>query len=116
MCDYRIHPHLAVDVGRYKFTVNAICPGCQLECSLELYQDWAKYKGRPFDPEAFRKRIQEFQNNPKRVSAGCWAADEGYQGKGSSSEDTAALAAFLASDDAATMTGQDINTDGSMIW
>lgn len=107
---------LAADVGRYNITVNAICPGTHLERSLELTQDRAKYMGRPFDAEAFRKRIQEFQNNPKRVPAGRWAADEGYQDKGSGSEDAAALAAFLASDDAASMTGQDINTDGGCMW
>jgi len=109
---------LAADVGRYNITVNAICPGTHLERSLELSRDRAEYMGRTFDAEVFRKRIQEFQNapNPKRVPAGRWAADEGYQDRGSGSEDAAALAAFLASDDAATMTGQDLNTDGTCMW
>jgi NAD(P)-dependent dehydrogenase (short-subunit alcohol dehydrogenase family) len=109
---------LAADVGRYNISVNAICPGTHLERSLELSRDRAQYMGRSFDPEVFRKRIQEFQNtpNPKRVLAGRWASDEGYQDRGSGSEEAAALAAFLASDDAATMTGQDINTDGGCMW
>jgi NAD(P)-dependent dehydrogenase (short-subunit alcohol dehydrogenase family) len=107
---------LAADVGRYNITVNAICPGTHLERSLELSQDRSLYMGRSFDPEAFRKGMQVWQNNPKRVPAGRWSADEGYQDKGSGSEDAAALAAFLASDDAGTMTGQDINTDGGVMW
>jgi NAD(P)-dependent dehydrogenase (short-subunit alcohol dehydrogenase family) len=107
---------LAADVGRYNITVNAICPGTHLARSLELARDRALYMGRPFDGDAFRKRMPEWQNNPKRVSAGRWAADEGYQDKGSGSEDAAALAVFLASDDAAAMTGQDINTDGGVMW
>ena len=69
---------------------------------------------KPFDEAALRERYS--QENPKSVIAGRWCADEGYKDKGSVSEDAAALAVFLASDDSANMTGQDINTGGTVMW
>jgi NAD(P)-dependent dehydrogenase (short-subunit alcohol dehydrogenase family) len=48
--------------------------------------------------------------------AGRWAADEGFVEKSSGPEDTAKLAVFLASDDSSSMTGQNINTDGWVMW
>ena len=105
---------LAADVGRYNINVNAICPGVHEDRSLELMKSRAEYKNQPFDEEAFRK---EFKGaNSQRVLAGRWCADEGYYEKSSGPEDAATLALFLASADSANMTGQDINTDGGVMW
>ena len=108
--------NLAVDVGRYNITVNAICPGIHEERSMELAKARAEYMGKPFDETAFRKQFREQQNNPKRVLAGRWCADEGYIEKVSGSDDAAMLAVFLASDDSANMTGQDITCGGHVMW
>ncbi len=105
---------LAADVGRYNITVNAICPGWHEERSVELARGRAEYMNKPFDEEVVRTRLT--QSNPKRVLAGRWCTDEGYSDKGAGCEDAAALASFLASDDAANMTGQDINCDGTVMW
>jgi NAD(P)-dependent dehydrogenase (short-subunit alcohol dehydrogenase family) len=107
---------LAADVGRYNINVNAICPGEHEERSLELAKGRAEYMGKHFDELAFRKQFREQQNNPKRVLAGRWCADEGYIEKKAGSEDAAHLAVFLASDDSASMTGQDINTGSNVMW
>jgi len=107
---------LAADVGRYNINVNAICPGQHQERSLELAKGRAEYMGKAFDDDAFRKQFQAEQNDPKRVLAGRWSADEGYKEKGSGSEDAGKLAVFLASDDSSSMTGQDINTGGGVMW
>ena len=69
---------------------------------------------QPFDEEALRERMR--QPDPKAVLAGRWCADEGYHEKGSGSEEMARLALFLASDDSASITGQDINCDGRVMW
>ena len=105
---------LAADVGRYNITVNAICPGGHMERSLELARGRAEYMNKSFDEDALRDRYG--QTNPKSVIAGRWCSDEGYSDKGSGSEDAAALAVFLASEDSANMTGQDINTGGTVMW
>ena len=105
---------LAVDVGRYNINVNAICPGGHEERSVELARGRAEYMNQSFDEGAFRERIR--QPDPKGVLAGRWCADEGYREKGSGSEEMAGLALFLASDDSASMTGQDINCDGRVMW
>ena len=105
---------LAADVGRYNINVNAICPGGHVERSLELSRGRAEYMNKPFDEETFRKNFR--RPNPKRVLAGRWCSDEGYRDQGSGSEDAASLAVFLASDDSASMTGQDINSSGGVMW
>jgi len=107
---------LAADVGRYNINVNAICPGGHLERSLELARGRAQYMGKPFDEETFRTQWREQQYDIRRITAGRWSADEGYLEKGSFSEDAAKLAVFLASDDSSSMTGQDINTGGGVMW
>ena len=107
---------LAADVGRYNINVNAICPGQHEERSLELVRDRAEYLKQPFDEAAFRKQFREQQRNPKRILAGRWCAGEGYADKGSGPEDAAFLALFLVSDDSASMTGQDINCSGGVMW
>ena len=105
---------LAADVGRYNINVNAICPGGHEERSLELARDRAEYMGRPFDEATFRKTFS--QPDSRRILAGRWSADEGYRDRGSGSEDAASLAVFLASDDSASITGQDINCCGGIMW
>lgn len=107
---------LAADVGRYNINVNAICPGRHEERSLELARGVAEYMKQPFDEAAFRKQFREQQMNPKGVLAGRWCAGEGYTDKRAGPEDAASLALFLASDDSASMTGQDINCSGGVMW
>ncbi len=107
---------LAADVGRYNINVNTICPGRHEERSLELARGIAEYMKQPFDETAFRKQFKEQQMNPKGVLAGRWCVNEGYTDKGAGSEDAASLALFLASDDSAGMTGQDINCSGGVMW
>ena len=105
---------LAADVGRYNITVNAICPGSHEERSVELERARAEYRGEAFDEEGVRRRYRE--PRPNAVLAGRWCGDEGYVEKGAGSEEAAAIAVFLASDDAASMTGQDINSGGWVMW
>ena len=107
---------LAADIGRYNINVNAICPGEHEERSLEVVRGRAEYMKQPFDEAAFHQRFREQQRNPKGVLAGRWCADEGYIEKMAGSEDAASLALFLASDDSASMTGQDINCSGWVMW
>tara|TARA_Y100000588_G_scaffold279134_1_gene295946 strand:- start:16261 stop:17088 length:828 start_codon:yes stop_codon:yes gene_type:complete len=104
---------LAADVGRHNITVNAICPGGHIERSLELARGRAEYKGEAFDEALFRERWND-RSNP--VLAGRWCTDEGYVEKGAGPEDAATIALFLASDDAANITGQDINSGGGVMW
>lgn len=106
---------LAADVGRYNINVNAICPGEHVERSLELAKGRAEYMNKPFDEEDFRARWLNRQG-AKPALAGRWCADEGFAEKGSGTEDAASLALFLASDDSASMTGQDINCGGAVMW
>ena len=105
---------LAADVGRYNINVNAICPGGHEERSLELARGRAEYMNKPFDEATFRSNFRE--TNPKRILAGRWCADEGYSDMGSGTEEAASLALFLASDDVGSMTGQDINCGGAVMW
>ena len=105
---------LAADVGRYNITVNAICPGSHEERGVELARARAEYRGDPFDEEAVRLIYSEPRDNA--VVAGRWCADEGYTDSGARPQDAASIALFLASDEAANMTGQDINSGGGVMW
>ena len=105
---------LAADVGRYNITVNAICPGSHEERGVELARGRAEYRGDSFDEEAVRNIYRE--PRPNAILAGRWCADEGYVDKGAGSEDAGAIAVFLASEDAANVTGQDINSGGGVMW
>ena len=105
---------LAADVGRYNITVNAICPGTHEERTVELERARAAYRQEEFDEEEIRNRYQ--QRLPNAILAGRWCADEAFVEKGAGSDDAAGIAAFLASDDAANMTGQDINSGGGVMW
>ena len=105
---------LAADVGRYNITVNAICPGSHEERGVELERARAAYRVETFDEEGVRSRYHVQPANA--ILAGRWSADEGFVERGAGSEDAAAIAVFLASDDAANMTGQDINSGGWVMW
>jgi NAD(P)-dependent dehydrogenase (short-subunit alcohol dehydrogenase family) len=107
---------LAADVGRYNITVNAICPGVHKERSLELARARAAYRGESFDEAAYRRQFRARQHESKAVLAGRWCADEGYREKSAGPEDAASIAVFLASEDAAHLTGQDINSGGAVMW
>ncbi|MBP38625.1 MAG: SDR family NAD(P)-dependent oxidoreductase [Dehalococcoidia bacterium] len=107
---------LAADVGQHNINVNAICPGEHELRSLELAQGRAEYQGKPFDKNEFHQNYVQRRHSEKAVLAGRWRADEGFTDQSSGSEDAAALALYLASDDSASMTGQDINTSGGVMW
>lgn len=105
---------LAADVGRYNITVNAICPGGHEARSLELSKSRAEYLKKPFDKTTMLRKFS--QSDPRRTLAGRWCTDEGFSDKGAGIENTASLALFLASKDSASMTGQDINCSGEVMW
>jgi NAD(P)-dependent dehydrogenase (short-subunit alcohol dehydrogenase family) len=80
-------------------TVNAFCPGI-IETDMWAYNDaaWGKLLGN-YQPGELMK---EWVNNIPMKRAG-------------KAEDVAGLVAFLASEDAAYITGQTINVDGGLI-
>lgn len=86
---------LALDLAPYDITVNAVCPGVVLTPHWEqLMPDYAKKRG--LSPE----QVPEY------------LASKIPQGKVQSPEDIAAVVAFLATDEAAAITGQAINVSG----
>jgi|SRR6056297_391863 len=90
---------LAKEVALDGITVNAICPGI-IETEMWDYNDrvWGKMLGDYGPGELMKEWVQ---NIPMKRA-----------GRGS---DVAGLVAFLASDDAAYITGQTINVDGGLI-
>lgn len=90
---------LAKEVALDGITVNAICPGI-IETDMWDYNDlvWGKMLGDYGPGELMQSWVQ---NIPMKRA-----------GKGS---DVAGLVAFLASEDAAYITGQTINVDGGLI-
>jgi meso-butanediol dehydrogenase/(S,S)-butanediol dehydrogenase/diacetyl reductase len=90
---------LAKEVAEDGITVNAICPGI-IETDMWAYNDrvWGKMLGEYGPGELMAEWVQ---NIPMKRAG---------QGK-----DVAGLVAFLASDDAAYITGQTINVDGGLI-
>ncbi|MEK6710210.1 MAG: SDR family NAD(P)-dependent oxidoreductase [Nitrospinota bacterium] len=90
---------LAFELGEYGVTVNAICPGAT--------------EG---------PRITSVIENMARVGDITYAeAERTFTGPAAlkclvRSEDHAALCVFLASDEAAHMTGQDINVTAGLVW
>jgi len=104
---------LAVEVGKYKITVNTICPGYPgNERNVEMARDLAKLKGVPFNAEKCREEIEE--RRKKGVLAGSYLINEGFSQAIISHNDVANMAIFLASDGACNITGQDINVCGGM--
>ena len=107
---------LAIEVGKYSITANSVCPGNPGgERNVEVLRDLAKYLGKPFDEEAIRKRFNDMRE--KGVVGGKYLTEEGYVEALISHEDVARLVMFLASEDAAHITGQDINVSaGTTMW
>lgn len=90
---------LAKEVALDGITVNAICPGI-IETEMWDYNDrvWGKMLGDYGPGELMQEWVQNIPM--KRAGRG---------------RDVAGLVAFLASDDAAYITGQTINVDGGLI-
>jgi NAD(P)-dependent dehydrogenase (short-subunit alcohol dehydrogenase family) len=107
---------LAVEVGQYGITVNAICPGNPGgERNVELSRDLAIYLGKSFDADTCRKDFEQSRRNG--VLAGRYLSSEGFSQTLISHEDVARTALFLCSEAACRITGQDINVDaGAIMW
>ena len=90
---------LAKEVAKEKITVNAICPGI-IDTDMWAYNDaaWGKLLGNYRPGELMAEWVK---NIP--------------MGRAGTGEDVSGLVAFLASDDAAYITGQTINVDGGLI-
>jgi meso-butanediol dehydrogenase/(S,S)-butanediol dehydrogenase/diacetyl reductase len=90
---------LAKELAQDNITVNAFCPGI-IETDMWAYNDsaWGKLLGN-YKPGEL---MQEWVKNIPMKRAG-------------KAEDVAGLVTFLASDDAAYITGQTINVDGGLI-
>jgi len=90
---------LAKEVAKEGITVNAICPGI-IETDMWVYNDeaWGKLLG---DYKPGELMAEWVRNIP--------------MGRAGTGEDVAGLVAFLASADAAYITGQTINVDGGLI-
>ncbi|MGZ2456204.1 glucose 1-dehydrogenase [Rhizobium sp. BK398] len=90
---------LAKEVATEKITVNAFCPGI-IETDMWAYNDqaWGKLLGNYAPGELMKEWVEGIPM--KRAGSG---------------EDVAGLVTFLASDDAAYITGQTINVDGGLI-
>jgi len=107
---------LALEVGKYNITANAICPGNPGgERNVEVLRDLAAYLGKSFNADAARKRFTEMRE--QGVLGGKYLAGEGYVEALMSHMDVAQLALFLASEEAGSITGQDINVSaGAAMW
>jgi meso-butanediol dehydrogenase/(S,S)-butanediol dehydrogenase/diacetyl reductase len=90
---------LAKEVAKESITVNAICPGI-IDTDMWAYNDlaWGRLLG---DYKPGELMAEWVRNIP--------------MGRAGTGEDVAGLVAFLASDDAAYVTGQTINVDGGLI-
>ena len=89
---------LAKELAKTGITVNAFCPGI-IETDMWAYNDaaWGKLMGNYQPGELMAE----------------WVAGI-PMGRAGTGEDVAGLVSFLASDDAAYITGQTINVDGGM--
>jgi meso-butanediol dehydrogenase/(S,S)-butanediol dehydrogenase/diacetyl reductase len=90
---------LAKEVAKEGITVNAICPGI-IDTDMWAYNDaaWGKLLG---DYKPGELMAEWVKNIP--------------MGRPGSGDDVSGLVAFLASEDAAYITGQTINVDGGLI-
>ncbi|SON54393.1 Diacetyl reductase [(S)-acetoin forming] [Hartmannibacter diazotrophicus] len=90
---------LAKEVAKEGITVNAFCPGI-IETDMWAYNDevWGKLLGDYKPGELMAEWVEGIP-----------------MGRAGSGDDVAGLVAFLASDDAAYITGQTINVDGGLI-
>ncbi|WP_122761397.1 SDR family oxidoreductase [Pseudomonas viridiflava] len=94
---------LALELARHNITVNAFCPGI-IESEMWDYNDrvWGEILGTEEKRYAKGELMAEWVRNIPMRRAG-------------KPSDVAGLVAFLASDDAAYLTGQAINIDGGLI-
>jgi meso-butanediol dehydrogenase/(S,S)-butanediol dehydrogenase/diacetyl reductase len=90
---------LAKEVATENITVNAFCPGI-IETDMWAYNDqaWGKLLGNYGPGELMKEWVEGIPM--KRAGSG---------------DDVAGLVTFLASDDAAYITGQTVNVDGGLI-
>ncbi|MGO4568612.1 glucose 1-dehydrogenase [Rhizobium sp. 2YAF20] len=90
---------LAKEVATENITVNAFCPGI-IETDMWAYNDqaWGKLLGNYGPGELMKEWVDGIPM--KRAGSG---------------DDVAGLVTFLASDDAAYITGQTVNVDGGLI-
>lgn len=90
---------LAKELAAHGITVNAICPGI-IETDMWAYNDekWGKLLGNYQPGELMKEWIQGV---PLK--------------RGGNAKDIAGLVTFLASDDAAYITGQSVNVDGGLV-
>ena len=89
---------LAMELGKYKIRVNAICPGTiKGDRMVRVIKDKSKFLGKS------KKKIEkEFIS---MASMNCWIKEE----------DIGKMCSFLTSDDAVTISGQVIGVDGNAI-
>jgi 3-oxoacyl-[acyl-carrier protein] reductase/meso-butanediol dehydrogenase/(S,S)-butanediol dehydrogenase/diacetyl reductase len=93
----------ALDLAPHRITVNAVCPG-PVNTDRMNYWEAEQARAQGMSLEAFRAQI---------------VADVGKTiplGRMAESEDVANLVAFLASDDAAYITGQACNVNGGQLF
>lgn len=90
----------AAETARSGVRVNAICPGPVFETRMSQELGEAIAKKLNVDPETQR---EQFLNNV-------------LQGRPQTAAEIAAMAAFLASDEAGAITGQSINVDGGIVF
>lgn len=90
---------LAKEVAKEQITVNAICPGI-IDTDMWAYNDaaWGKLLGNYEPGELMAEWVKGIP-----------------MGRAGSGADVSGLVAFLASEDAAYITGQTINVDGGLI-
>ncbi len=90
---------LAKELAKEGITVNAFCPGI-IETDMWAYNDaaWGKLLGDYKPGELMAEWVEGIP-----------------MGRAGSGEDVAGLVAFLASEDAAYITGQTVNVDGGLI-
>lgn len=90
---------LAKELAKEGITVNAFCPGI-IETDMWAYNDtaWGKLLGDYKPGELMAEWVEGIP-----------------MGRAGTGEDVAGLVAFLASDDAAYITGQTVNVDGGLI-
>jgi NAD(P)-dependent dehydrogenase (short-subunit alcohol dehydrogenase family) len=93
----------ALDLAPHRITVNAVCPGSVNTDRLNYWGE-AQAKAQGISLEAFRARIV------------AEAARAVPLGRIAEPEDVAHLVAFLASDEAAFITGQAYNVNGGMLF
>ena len=90
---------LAKEVAKEGITVNASCPGT-IETDMWTYNDevWGQLLGDYKPGELMAEWVRDIP-----------------MGRAGTGEDVAGLVTFLASDDAAYVTGQTVNVDGGLI-